>query len=121
MMAGSDGIYCGGCPHPRGCGCFARYLGRYVRERVWTVEEAVAHLAAHAARRFGLRGRGLIREGMAADVIVFDGDRVNDRADYGSGKELAEGVEHVVVSGELVLHDGRRTQALPGRALRRGR
>jgi N-acyl-D-amino-acid deacylase len=120
MMAGSDGIFTGSRPHPRGCGCFARYLGHHVRDaRTWTLEEAVRHLAAHAARRFGLRDRGLLREGMAADVVVFDPATVADRSTYDDGRWLAAGVEHVVVNGELVLRDGRRTDALPGRALRR--
>jgi N-acyl-D-amino-acid deacylase len=121
MMAGSDGIYTGSRPHPRGCGCFARYLGHYVREGVWALEQAVQHLAAHAARRFGLKDRGQLREGLAADVIVFDPETVSDRSTYDNGIELAAGMEHVLVNGELVLHDGRRTSALPGRALRRQR
>jgi N-acyl-D-amino-acid deacylase len=120
MMAGSDGIYTGGFPHPRGCGCFARYLGYYVREGVWTLEQAVQHLSAHAARRFGLRDRGLLRAGMAADVVVFDPERVADRSTYADGRRLAEGVEHVLVNGEVVLQAGTRTRALPGRGLRRG-
>jgi N-acyl-D-amino-acid deacylase len=120
MMAGSDGIYTGGFPHPRGCGCFARYLGHYVREGVWTLEQAVQHLSAHAARRFGLRDRGLLRAGMAADVVVFDPERVADRSTYEEGRRLAEGVEHVLVNGEVVLRGGTRTRALPGRGLRRG-
>ncbi len=120
MMAGSDGIYTGSRPHPRGCGCFARYLGHYVREAgVWSLEQAVQHLAAHAARRFGLSDRGLLRQGLAADVVVFDPDTIADRSTYDNGRELAQGVEHVLVNGELVLHAGRRTAALPGRALRR--
>src|SRR5262249_15154578 len=120
MMAGSDGIYTGGFPHPRGCGCFARYLGHYVREGVWTLEQAVQHLSAHAARRSGLRDRGLLRAGMAADVVVFDPERVADRSTYADGRRLAEGVEHVLVNGEVVLQAGTRTRALPGRGLRRG-
>jgi N-acyl-D-amino-acid deacylase len=119
MMAGSDGIYTGNFPHPRGCGCFARYLGHYVREGVWTLEEAVQHLALHTARRFGLRDRGLLREGMAADVVVFDPERIADRSTYDDGRQLAEGVVHVLVNGEPVLQDGQRTRALPGRGLRR--
>jgi N-acyl-D-amino-acid deacylase len=121
MMAGSDGIFTGSCPHPRGCGCFARYLGHHVREaQTWTLEEAVAHLAGHAARRFGLKDRGLLREGMAADIVVFDPDTIADRATYEHGRLLAVGVEDVFVNGELVLHRGERTAALPGRGLRRG-
>jgi N-acyl-D-amino-acid deacylase len=120
MMAGSDGIYTGGFPHPRGCGCFARYLGHHVREaRTWTLEEAVQHLAAHAARRFGLRDRGLLQEGRAADVVVFDPEGIADRSTYDEGQRLAVGVEHVLVNGEPVLLRGERTSALPGKALRR--
>jgi N-acyl-D-amino-acid deacylase len=120
MMAGSDGIFTGGRPHPRGCGCFARYLGHYVREAcTWSLEQAVQHLAAHAAQRFGLRDRGLLREGMAADVVVFDPDTIADRSTYEDGRQLAVGVRHVVVNGKPVLRDGVRTASLPGRALRR--
>ena len=60
MMAGSDGIYCGGFPHPRGTGTFAKYLGELVRAGVWPLETAVAHLSYHAARRFRLADRGLV-------------------------------------------------------------
>jgi N-acyl-D-amino-acid deacylase len=120
MMAGSDGIFCGGRPHPRGTGCFARYLGEYVRNGTWTLEEAVMKLAYHPARRHGLRDRGLLREGMAADVVVFDPDAVTDRSTFADGRPLAVGVEHVLVNGEFVLRDGRRTPATPGRELRRG-
>jgi N-acyl-D-amino-acid deacylase len=119
MMAGSDGIYTGSRPHPRGCGCYARYLGHYVREGVWSLETAVQRLAAHPAQRFGLRDRGLLRPGMAADVVVFDADRILDRATFAEGRLLAEGVEHVLVNGEVVLRAGQRTKALPGRGLRR--
>ncbi|HXG09395.1 MAG TPA: D-aminoacylase [Gemmataceae bacterium] len=118
-MAGSDGIFTGSRPHPRGWGCFARYLGHHVRDRTWTLEQAVQHLSAHAARRFGLKDRGLLREGMAADVVVFDPDKVADHATYEDGRRPASGMEHVIVNGELVLHHGQRTKALPGRALRR--
>jgi N-acyl-D-amino-acid deacylase len=119
MMGGSDGIFTGNCPHPRGCGCFARYLGHHVRDdHTWTLEEAVRHLAAIPAKRFGLQDRGLIGVGMAADVVVFDPDKITDRSTYDEGRKLAEGVDHVVVNGELVLHQGRRTPATPGRPLK---
>ena len=122
MMGGSDGIFAGGRPHPRGWGCFARYLGHYVREaRTWTLEEAVQHLAAHPARRLGLVDRGLIRPGLAADLVVFDPERIADRATYADGRQPAVGVDHVLVNGEPVLVAGERTAALPGRALRPAR
>jgi N-acyl-D-amino-acid deacylase len=119
MTAGSDGIYAGSHPHPRGCGCFARYLGHYVRdEPTWGLEETVQHLSSHCARRFGLKDRGLIREGMAADVVVFDPAVIADRSTYGEGRNLAVGMDTVLVNGEPVLLHEKRTSALPGRALR---
>jgi N-acyl-D-amino-acid deacylase len=119
MMAGSDGIYVGGRPHPRGTGCFARYLGHHVRTSDWTLEEAVMKCSYHAARRFGLKDRGLIREGMAADVVVFDPEAIADRSTYDDGTAPAVGVEHVLVNGTPVLLNGQRTPARPGRGLRR--
>jgi N-acyl-D-amino-acid deacylase len=119
MMAGSDGIYVGGRPHPRGTGCFARYLGHHVRSGDWSLEEAVMKCSHHAARRFGLADRGLLREGFAADVVVFDPQTIADRSTFDDGKLLAVGVEHVLVNGEPVLLGGERTKALPGRGLKR--
>jgi N-acyl-D-amino-acid deacylase len=120
MMGGSDGIFTGSCPHPRGCGCYARYLGPLVRDaKAWTLETAVQRLAAHPARRFGLKDRGVLREGAFADVVVFDPDTIRDQSTYEAGRRLAVGVEHVLVNGELVLHAGQRTAALPGRGLRK--
>jgi len=81
----------------------------------------VQHLAAHPARRLGLVDRGLIRPGMAADLVVFDPARVGDRATYADGRQPAEGMDHVLVNGEPVLLAGQRTPALPGRALRPSR
>jgi len=118
MMACSDGIFVGGAPHPRGWSAFARYLGHYVRQGTWTLEEAVAKMSARAARKFGLKDRGMLREAMAADVIVFDPATVRDRATFGNSRQLADGMEHVIVNGKLVLHAGKRTEARPGRALR---
>jgi N-acyl-D-amino-acid deacylase len=120
-MAGSDGIFCGGFPHPRGWGAFARYLGHHTRELgdySWPL--AVSHLATHAARRFRLTDRGLIRPGFVADIAVFDPAGVMDRSTYPAGRTLAEGVDHVLVNGTLVLENGAATGATPGRALRRG-
>jgi N-acyl-D-amino-acid deacylase len=120
MMVGSDGIYVGGKPHPRGTGCFARYMGHHVRNGDWPLEEAVMKCSYHAARRFGLKDRGLIREGMAADVVVFDPQTLTDCSTYDDGRALAVGVEHVFVNGTPVLLEGQRTAARPGRGLKRG-
>jgi N-acyl-D-amino-acid deacylase len=118
MMGGSDGIYVGGRPHPRGTGCFARYLGHHVRRGDWSLEEAVMKCAHHAARRFGLKDRGLLQAGCAADVIVFDATVLADRSTYEDGKALAVGMEHVFVNGVPVLINGERTAARPGRGLK---
>lgn len=120
MMAGSDGIFVGGKPHPRGTGCFARYIGHHVRAGDWSLEEAVMKCSYHAARRFGLRDRGLLREGFAGDVVVFDPNTINDESTYENGAALARGVEQVLVNGIPVLLDGERTSARPGRSLQRG-
>jgi N-acyl-D-amino-acid deacylase len=120
-MAGSDGIFCGGYPHPRGWGAFARYLGRHTRELGdYTWAEAITHLSGHAARRYRLTDRGMIRPGFAADIAVFDPHVITDRSTYALGRLEAEGMAHVLVNGRLVLEDGEPTGATPGRALRRG-
>jgi N-acyl-D-amino-acid deacylase len=120
MTAGSDGIFVGGRPHPRGTGCFARYLGHYVRTGVWRLEEAVMKCSRQVARAHGLKDRGLLAAGMAADVIAFEPAAVRDRSTFADGKALAEGMRHVFVNGEAVLLNGARTAARPGRGLRRG-
>jgi N-acyl-D-aspartate/D-glutamate deacylase len=105
-------------PHPREYGTFARVLGRYVRERgVLTLEEAVRKMSGATAQRLGLQDRGLLREGFFADVAVFDPDRVVDRATFPEPHQYAEGVEYVLVNGELVVDGGEHTGARPGRVL----
>ena len=120
-MAGSDGIFRGGFPHPRGWGAFARYLGHHTRTLGdYTWPEAVTHLTTHAARRYRLTDRGLVRPGYVADLAVLDRQNVTDRSTYTNGRALAEGVKHVLVDGVLALEDGEPTGRTPGRALRRG-
>jgi N-acyl-D-amino-acid deacylase len=119
-MAGSDGIFCGGFPHPRGWGAFARYLGLHTMLLGdFDSAQAVTHLSTHAARRFQLRDRGLLLPGFAADIAIYDPATVIDKATYANGREFAEGVAHVFVNGTPVLLDGEPTGATPGRALRR--
>lgn len=112
QLAGSDGIYQGSRPHPRGWGAFARLLARHVRELGdWTWEEAAVHLAARAAERFRLPGRGLVASGHAADLVLLDPDRIADRATYADPRRLADGVHTVLVGGVPVLADGALTAA----------
>jgi N-acyl-D-amino-acid deacylase len=120
--AGSDGILVGERPHPRGWGTMPRYLGVYVRELgVLTLEQAVRKLTSLPAQILGLPDRGLLRPGMAADVVCFDPDTVRDTATYEQPRQAPEGIPYVAVNGRLVVDGGRHTGELPGRALRRGR
>ncbi|MEK9519116.1 D-aminoacylase [Streptomyces venezuelae] len=119
---GSDGILQGTKPHPRAYGTFPRYLGRYARDLgVFSLEECVAHLTSRPAARLGLRDRGVIREGNVADLVLFDPDTVAAGSTYEAPRALPTGIPHVLVGGTFVMEDGRRTDALPGRSVRRGR
>lgn len=119
-LVGSDGLLAGERPHPRAFGTFARYLGHYTREEgLITLEECVAKMTGRAARRLGLTDRGRVAPGMAADLVLFDPDTVTDRATFDEPRRTADGVPYVLVNGEFVIDDGRRTAALPGRAIRR--
>ncbi len=117
---GSDAILVGAKPHPRAWGTFPRYLGHYVRELgVLGLEECVQHLTGRPAARLRLVDRGLVRVGQHADLVIFDADRVLDTATYDEPGQQAEGIDWVLVDGQPVIEDGSRTEALPGRALRR--
>ena len=117
---GSDGILVGERPHPRGWGTFARILAVYVRQlELLTLEEAVRKMTSLPARRLGFADRGIVREGFAADLCCFDPVTVRDVATYEDPRRTAEGFPFVAVNGSLVVDEGQRTEALPGRALRR--
>jgi N-acyl-D-amino-acid deacylase len=119
-MVGSDGVLVGDRPHPRGYGTFPRYLARYVRELgILSLEQAIRKMTSLPAQRLGLPDRGLLRPGMAADVVCFDPDRVQDTATYEEPCRTPEGIPYVLVNGVVVVDDSDHTGALPGRALRR--
>ena len=107
-----------GAPHPRGYGNNARVLGMYVREkRVIGLEDAVRKMSSLPASTFNLWDRGMIRPGMAADIVVFDDKKVGDRATFDKPHQYAEGFAYVVVNGKVVIDGGSHTKAKAGRAL----
>ncbi len=109
-----------GKPHPRAYGSFPRILCRYVRERnVITMEDAVRKFTALPAARVGLDDRGVLKEGMYADLTLFDPDTVCDRATFEEPVQTPVGIRHVIVNGTPVVRDGEVTGARPGKALRR--
>lgn len=105
--------------HPRAFGAFPRVLARYVRDLgVLSLEGAVSRMTAVAANELGIRDRGRLVPGLAADIVVFDFDRIIDRATLAKPAILSEGMEFVVVNGQVVLDGGRPTDARPGRILK---
>ena len=123
-MMGSDGIYHEeSLIHPRHYGSAPRLLGPCVRDRkLFSLEDAVYKLSGYPARRFGLRDRGVLKEGNFADLVIFDEDRVQDRATYKNPHQLPQGIDHVVVNGVSIVRNSEPVEdqegRLPGRALR---
>ncbi|MFI8994693.1 amidohydrolase family protein [Streptomyces sp. NPDC053542] len=117
---GSDGILQGAKPHPRAYGTFPQYLGKYVRELgILSLEECVAHLTGRAAARLRLPDRGLVREGYRADLVLFDPETVAAGATFEVPRTLPTGIPHVLIDGRFVIEDGKRTDVLAGRSVRR--
>ena len=114
---GTDGILACGVPHPRGAGTFPRIL-RYVREGMFSFEEAIKMASGRAASTLGIRDRGTIQNGQAADVVVFDPTSVADTADYVTPTAPPVGIPHVLVNGKFVVRDSVLTGELPGQVLR---
>ena len=118
-VAGLDQTDATGLPHPRGFGNFPRVIARYVKERrVLTLEEAIRKMTSWPATRMRLADRGLIREGLRADVTIFDLDSLEDRATYEEPRRLPTGIEWVLVNGVVTVERGRHTGAKAGHVLR---
>jgi N-acyl-D-amino-acid deacylase len=113
-----EGVFLRSSTHPRAYGNFARLLGKYVRdEKVITLQEAIRRLSGLPATNLELDHRGFLKQGMYADVVVFDPATIADRATFESPHQYSVGVKHVFVNGAQVLKDGEHTGAKPGRAL----
>ena len=118
---GSDGLLVGAKPHPRAWGTFPRYLGHYSRDLgLLSLEETVHHLSGRPAARLKLDRRGLVREGFAADVVLFDPETVRDEATFEHPRRAAAGIHSVFVNGAAAIDVGQPTGVRAGRALRRG-
>ena len=127
VMIGSDGNSVAphgttgqGKPHPRFYGTFARVLGKYSRdEEVLPLSRAVWKMTGASARALGLKDRGILRKGYAADITIFDPVTIAETATYEDPHSFAAGIDQVIVNGTTVLHDGEHTGALAGKTLRR--
>jgi N-acyl-D-aspartate/D-glutamate deacylase len=110
-----------GNPHPRNFGTFPRVLGEYVRVRqLLRLEDAIRKMTSLNAAKLGMRDRGLLQPGLAADIAIFDPTKIVDRSTYTEPFQYSEGVEYVIVNGRVVLAGTEHTGELPGRALRHG-
>jgi len=120
-MIGSDGevpVFGRNVPHPRSYGTFARVLGLYARDKkLLPLETAVQKMSAFPAQRLGMSDRGVLRQGLKADIAVFDAATVRDTATFEKPHSYAEGVHLVVVNGQVAFEDGKMTAARPGRVL----
>lgn len=120
-MIASDGevaVFGRNVPHPRSYGTFARVLGLYARDKkILPLETAVQKMSAFPAQRLGLTDRGVLRQGLKADVAVFDAATVRDTATFDKPHSYAEGVSLVLVNGQIAFEGGKMTAARPGRVL----
>jgi len=119
QMFCTDGIVLGK-PHPRAYGSFPRVLGRYVREGVLSLEEAVRKMTSLPAERFGLQGRGVLKPGAHADITIFNPETVIDTGTYEDPIRFPEGIEYVIVNGRVTVDRGAHTGERAGMVLRSG-
>jgi N-acyl-D-amino-acid deacylase len=111
-----------GNPHPRLYGTFPRALGKYVREeKVTTLEDMIRKMTAVPASRFGFADRGVLAPDRSADVVLFDPERVSDRATWNDPEQYPVGIEYVIVNGQVVVEQGEHSGQRPGRVLRLGK
>ena len=121
-MIASDAILFGEYPNPRTYGCFPMVLAEFVRaEKHLRLPEAIRKMTSFPAQRLGLPDRGILRDGLRADIVVFNPTTVKTHATREDPKHYPVGIDYVIVNGRVVIDQGENTGVLPGRALRRGR
>jgi N-acyl-D-amino-acid deacylase len=119
-MIGSDGLPHDAAPHPRLWGTFPRVLGHYARGLgLFPLETAVHKMTGLTAKTFGLKDRGVLKSGMAADITIFDAGNVDEAATFQKPIQSAKGIDTVIVNGAVIWREGKTTGARPGRVLRR--
>ena len=129
IMIGTDssarstsGITCSGKPHPRGFGSFPRFLGRYVRDKALLgMSEAIHKITMLPAETFGIHKRGVLKRGAFADMVIFDPEKIADRATFENPFMKPEGIHCVIVNGVPAVWEGEATGNMSGRILRHGR
>lgn len=116
---GSDGLL-GGEPHPRAFGSFPRILGKYVREeKVLPLEDMIRRMTSQPARIIGLQDRGILREGLAADIVIFDPDQIIDQATFEKPRQYNLGIDTVIVNGQVVIQGEQAYRKAAGKVIRR--
>lgn len=123
LMIGSDGamqIPGKGFPHPRSYGTYPRVLGRYVREeKVITLEDAIRKMTSLPANTFRIKKRGILKEKFYADIVIFSPEKIIDKATFSEPHQYPDGIEYVIVNGEIVVEKNRHTGKLPGMIIKR--
>jgi len=108
-----------GKTHPRAYGTFPRFLGKYVREeKLLSLEEAIRKITSLPAGKLRITDRGLLKEGFWADIVIFDPEKIKDRATYADPHQYPEGINYVIVNGQTVVDNGSLTRSRPGKILR---
>jgi N-acyl-D-amino-acid deacylase len=119
-MIGTDGIWSHGKPHPRIYGTYPRILGTYVREEgVLSLEEAIRKMTSFPAQKFGLWRKGMVRQGMDADLLLFDPHTIAERSSFQDPHQYPVGLPYVIVNGQVAVDQGRYTGIFAGRVLRK--
>ena len=119
ILLASDGLMDNGQGHPRAAGTFPRFLAQYVRTGRISLDDAIAKMTALPAARLGLTNKGTLRRGADADVVVFDLERIQDRASFDQPNAAPEGLDYVLINGEVAMDHGRIVRAGLGRSVRK--